>query len=169
MWRRGYDGWAWFVVGVLMGPLSIAPALARRTTPRHYDAPDDVGLVDVLVGFDGSAESRAAIATATAVFGSRLGRLTLATAVPIDYSAHAARLSRTALDEAAKALAPSASTQLVEGLPSVALAAYASEAGYEVLVVGTRGAGLSKHVLGSVATALSHSSKVPVLLVPAGG
>jgi nucleotide-binding universal stress UspA family protein len=167
MWRRGFDGWAWFVVGVFMGPLAIAPALARRPPTREYARLEDTGLVDVLIGFDGSPESRAAIVTAHNLFGARLGRLTVATAVPIDLAAGATRSAAAELEAAVQEVAPGASTQLVEGRPAQALSECAGQAGYEVIVVGTRGAGMSKHVLGSVATELAHSATVPVLLVPA--
>jgi nucleotide-binding universal stress UspA family protein len=44
----------------------------------------------------------------------------------------------------------------------------AAEGGYDLLVVGGRGSGLSKVVLGSTATALAAQAKVPVLLAGGG-
>ncbi len=56
---------------------------------------------------------------------------------------------------------------LCAGRPAGTLHRLAVEGGYGLLVVGTRGAGLSKALLGSVATTLAGGSKMPVLL--AGG
>ena len=41
----------------------------------------------------------------------------------------------------------------------------ARDAGYELIVVGSRGAGISKAILGSAATELARNSAVPVLVV----
>jgi nucleotide-binding universal stress UspA family protein len=48
----------------------------------------------------------------------------------------------------------------------VALHRYAVEGGFALIAVGTRGAGITKAVLGSAATELAHASTIPVLLVP---
>ena len=53
------------------------------------------------------------------------------------------------------------------GRPAEELQRLAVERGYDLLVVGTRGTGLSKVLLGSTATELAAHAKVPVLL--AGG
>ena len=52
--------------------------------------------------------------------------------------------------------------------PIRALLAKATEEGFDLIVVGTRGRGLSRAVLGSVATELSSHSKLPVLLAGGG-
>jgi nucleotide-binding universal stress UspA family protein len=54
------------------------------------------------------------------------------------------------------------------GRPAEALQRLAVESGHDLLVVGTRGAGLSKLLLGSTATALAAHAKVPVLLAGGG-
>lgn len=168
MARRGHDGFAWFIVGLFLGPLAIPPALAVRWRSMGKaavteGAPADTGLVDVLVGYDASPESRAAMRAAQTMLGSRLGRLTIVTVVPIDAAPAIQRAALTSLAEAG--VDHSATTKLLQGRPAEALEAYANEAGYELVVVGMRGSGLSK-VLGSVARELSHSTGVPVLLVP---
>jgi nucleotide-binding universal stress UspA family protein len=56
---------------------------------------------------------------------------------------------------------------LVAGRPAQALARLAAEGGYDLLVVGSRGAGPSAVLLGSTATSLAAHAKVPVLV--AGG
>jgi nucleotide-binding universal stress UspA family protein len=50
-------------------------------------------------------------------------------------------------------------------LPDAALRELAASAGYEVIAVGTRGAGLSSGLLGSTAVERARHSKLPVLLV----
>jgi nucleotide-binding universal stress UspA family protein len=44
----------------------------------------------------------------------------------------------------------------------------AAEGGYDLLVVGSRGTGLSKVLLGNTATTLAAQAKVPVLLAGGG-
>ena len=53
---------------------------------------------------------------------------------------------------------------LLAGRPAEALQRLAIEGGYDLLVVGARGAGLSRVLLGSTATTLAAHAKVPVLL-----
>ena len=57
---------------------------------------------------------------------------------------------------------------LLPGQPAEALQRLAAEGGYDLLVVGGRGTGLSKVLLGSTATALAAQAKVPVLLAGGG-
>ena len=56
---------------------------------------------------------------------------------------------------------------ILAGAPADALERYALEEDYEVVVIGCRGKGLSKLVLGSCASTLAGKAKVPVMLVPA--
>lgn len=56
---------------------------------------------------------------------------------------------------------------LLPGQPAEALQRLAAEGAYDLVVVGGRGSGLSKVLLGSTATTLAAQAKVPVLL--AGG
>jgi len=90
--RRGHDGFSWFVAGVILGPLAVVFAVDawrhdERPVHRPLVAGDggrDRGTVDILVGFDGSTGSQAALAAAIELLGARLGRLTLATVIPYD-------------------------------------------------------------------------------------
>jgi len=54
---------------------------------------------------------------------------------------------------------------ILAGRPADALARYAAENGFEVLVVGRRGHGAGKALLGSTAVSLSRQAGVPVLIV----
>ena len=183
--RRGYWRSAW-VVSAMLGPFAVPLALQRR----RVAVPDPVvlsrgrarrGRVDVLVGFDGSSDSIAATELAIGLFGPRVRRLTLATVLDIDTAAPHAdslmypqpwpeeRQARERLDAAAALLKSSGHEPgqiVLAGQPADALEKYARDEGYEVIVVGCRGQGLSKMLLGSCASRLAGKTAVPVLIIP---
>lgn len=183
MGRRGYSPFAWLLLGAILGPLVIPLAVgtvrAAREDPRALPHPfrESVGgaaTVYLLVGIDGSTHSERALRAALALFGSRIGRLTLANV--IDYNSNSAmsgrlprdteRLAIEALETSAAsvgAIAPD--TVLLVGQPSEVLIEHAAEGGYEVLVVGRRGHGASNVLLGSTATRLVEAARIPVLVV----
>jgi len=181
MGRRGHSGFSWLVLGTVCGPLGVVLAVDAG---RHREglAPEPVsrgrvttsvasaegGPVDVLVGYDGSPESAAALAAVRALLGDRLGRVTVATVVPFgDIRANEAAATE-GLRRLASALGAPPRLEILHGNPSTALRNYATEGGYELIAVGTRGAGVTKGVLGSAANELAHGGgKVPVLLVGA--
>ena len=177
--RRGFDGFSWFVLGTMLGPFAVVLAVdalrnEKRPEPRTLAMPAvpadaQAGSVDVLVGYDGSPEAQAALTAAVEMLGPRLGRLTLATVVPYDGGLEAERAAVEALDDQADRLAWLApGLEVLRGQPGPALTTLAAEGGYELVAVGTRGAGRA-HLFGSAASELARSSKVPVLLVGAGG
>jgi nucleotide-binding universal stress UspA family protein len=189
MGRHGHDPFAWWLLGTLLGPLALPLAvsaehrrekwawLVRAGRPGH-------GPVDVLVGLDGSAEATAALAAALELLGPRLGRLTLVTVLELDASVEHDRAqarARAELERQGRLVQLRLSTGqhgpddgrrvprlvLLTGHPAEALSRLAAEGGYDLLVVGSRGAGLSRVLLGSTATTLAAQAKVPVLV--AGG
>lgn len=173
--RRGHDPFSWFLLGLMLGPFAIAlavdswrhekPPSARRAVAAA--GADGGQTVDVLVGFDGSADSLAALSAAVDMLGTRLGRLTLATVIPYDGGLEAERDSRAALDRQARLMTGlTPSLEVVRGHPATALSAEAAAGGYELVAIGTRGAGRS-HLFGSAASELARDCKVPVLLVGA--
>jgi len=178
--RRGHDAFSWFVLGTMLGPLAIILAIDSCRHDEHparrFDAgaspTEDVPVtggetVDVLVGFDGSDESKAALASAIELLGARLGRLTLATVIPYDGGMSDEGAAMAALRrQAALVRRPLPGLEIVRGRPADALKAEAAAGGYELLVIGTRGSGHA-HLFGSAASSLARSSKVPVLLVGA--
>jgi nucleotide-binding universal stress UspA family protein len=184
--RHGYWRHAWLVFA-LLGPFSV-PFVLR---PRRIPPSDAVvlargrarrGRVDILVGLDGSRESVAAATVAVRLFGPRIGRVTLAMVLDFDTAAPHAdsllypepwpeeRVAREQLEAGRAALRSTsgheAGTVVLTGEPADALEAYALAEGYEVVVVGCRGKGLSKRLLGSCASELASRTAVPVLLVP---
>ena len=183
MGRRGHSAAGWFTLGALMGPLGLALAYdARRHSEKmepvqvaHHAALGDgsarraepgSGPVDVLVGYDGSPEAVAAVDAVVTVLGDRLGRLTAATVVPfgripIDEEI-ATRSLRSMPDRTRRSVRD---MEILHGHPAESLTRRAGEGGYDLIVVGTRGTGLSNTLLGSVASELARGSKVPVLVV----
>jgi nucleotide-binding universal stress UspA family protein len=185
--RHGHWRHSW-VVSAILGPFAIGLALARRHVRQPSPTVVTMGLarrgpVDLLVGFDGSAGSMNAAAMAVGLFGPRVRRVTLATVLDVDTAAphtnstfHPGpwpeeQAARDDLDAAVSSLEADfgikAGSVILPGAPAEALERYAIDEGYEVLVIGCRGEGLSKLVLGSCASRLACKAKVPVMLIPA--
>lgn len=181
MWlaRHGHAA-LWTVVAVILGPLFIPIALERverhpRLAASAAGGPSPAPLGDprqdglrVLVGFDGSPESRQALDAAVAVLGDRCTTLVLAEVISYDSAdkqdeGHDASTSR--LEAAAQRLEPrSVSCVVLAGPPADALRQFATERDIDLLVVGRRGQGLSKRLLGSVSVGLVKGCDLPVLI-----
>jgi nucleotide-binding universal stress UspA family protein len=58
---------------------------------------------------------------------------------------------------------------LLHGRAGPALLEHAAGGDYDLLVIGTRGAGASKALLGSTAVDIAESAKLPVLLMGSDG
>jgi nucleotide-binding universal stress UspA family protein len=184
--RRGFGRRGWFV-SVVLGPFALDLAL-RRPRPTHNEptvltrGQRRSGAIDVLIGIDGSDASLAAARLALTLLGDRVGRTTVATV--LDYetagpSAHDVlhpgrwpeeRAARTELAAAVETLRAVAGIEsgavMLAGEPAAALATYAADQGFEVIVAGCRGRGLTKLLMGSCASRLASCASVPVLLVP---
>lgn len=182
MRRRGYVGFSWFALGTVMGPMAVVFAFdALRHPVEQVDVVSSgvagPGATDVLVGVDGSAESAAAVASAVRLFRPGLARLTLATVVADDAPNSAVLDARRELErQAAGVRAHQPAMELLQGIrlepalvvlrgaPAEVLAKTAGHGHFDVVVVGTRGAGWAKTLLGSVSQALATDSPVPVLI-----
>jgi nucleotide-binding universal stress UspA family protein len=176
MGRRGHSPFEWFLIGAVLGPIALPIAWGRiKDEPT---APDrevvDVspgpgaGPVDVLVGIDGSVESEAALRTAVEILGPRIGRLTLVGVTGFDYGNPQVKSDSEHALETLRGMAASASVAhlgitILSGRPADALPEYALRDGYQLLVVGRRGRGASKAILGSTAAQLA-SAPIPVLV-----
>jgi nucleotide-binding universal stress UspA family protein len=188
MGRLGHSPFAWGLLGLLLGPIALLLALVAardERTPSQLVASGVAGRgpVDVLVGIDGSPESAAATTAALELLGGRVGRLTLVAVTDLDDS-YAGREERVRLQgelerqaeavrawlrqrdgpvQARQTVVPE--LKLMAGRPATTLDTIAAEDGYDLLVVGARGAGLSSVLLGSVASRLAARASVPVLVV----
>jgi nucleotide-binding universal stress UspA family protein len=180
MGRRGYDPFVWWLLGTLLGPLAIVLAIfstrgRRHAAPLHPRGSGVPGRVDLLAGLDDSTHATAALEAALDMLGDRLGRVALATVLPLDDSTQGRRdrsAARERLEDVAAKLVQdrldvAPRIVLVTGYPADELERVACEEGYDLLVVGARGAGLSTALLGSTATTLAARGRVPVLV--AGG
>ena len=185
MGRRGHEPFGWLLLGAILGPLVLPVAVAseHRTdvaAPRRLAAGRQAGGgVDLLVGIDGSPQAAAALDAAVDLVGSRLRRLTLAAVADLDATVERqqeeerlrqelheqARRIQARLDAAGVPVA--AELVVLHGRPADALTAHALAGGFGLLAVGTRGAGVTHRLLGSVAGSLAAGTRVPVLL--AGG
>jgi nucleotide-binding universal stress UspA family protein len=171
MGRRGHAPWSWLVIGTLLGPLAIALAIDARRHPPGRGVPRVLsaglaaaGVVDVLVGADGSADAHAATVGVCDLFGDRLRRLTLARVISFDGGREEEQQAAADLEAETQRLGShSVGTVILRGHPSRALAAYADEERYAVVAIGTRGAGRTKALLGSAASELARGCPVPVL------
>lgn len=174
MGRRGHDAFSWLILGTLFGPLGAIFALEARSEERLRPEllarrrSSGPGPIDVLVGIDGSPESRAALLAATSLLGPRLGRLTLATVIPYDCGFDRERTARALLQRQGEAVGGGPRLELLHGRPAPVLLERATGDGYDLLVIGTRGAGASKVLLGSTAVDVAEWAKIPVLLMGDG-
>ncbi len=180
MGRRGHSSFTWLLLGALLGPLVIPLGLSAVRAERRdpgtrsrilREGTARTGTVDLLVGIDGSVQSAAALRAVLSLFADRIGRLTLASVIDYD-SAISSRpwdSERLAAEQlgslAATVEGARPTTMVLVGQPSAALAKHAAEDGYELIVVGRRGHGASKALIGSTAMRLGHGDGAPVLIV----
>ena len=109
-----------------------------------------------------------ALQAAVKLLGPRLGRLTLATVIPYDCGVDRQRTARSTLEEQAELLGGEPRLELLHGRPAPILLERAVSDGYDLLVLGTRGAGLTKALLGSTAVDVAEGATIPVLLMDNG-
>jgi nucleotide-binding universal stress UspA family protein len=176
MGRRGHQPFMWLMLAIVFGPLVLPLAVNAllHDRPGLFERLSNgrrgTGSVDVLAGTDGSPEAESACRSAIHMLGSRLGRLTLAVVVDYDVAvgsglAEENERARTGLMRTADATGLRPETLLLSGRPAEVLRKYAVEEGYDLIVVGRRGHGASRLLLGSVADALARGGEVPVLIV----
>ena len=176
MGRRGHSAFEWFLIGLILGPIALLLAWGRvRSEPvslnrEIVDAVPGAGTgpVDVLVGIDGSAESETALRTAVEILGPRIGRLTLTRVTEFDYGSSQAQADTERALKRLRTMATSASVPapgiiILSGRAADALSEHALRDGYQLLVVGRRGRGASKAILGSTAAQLA-SAPISVLV-----
>jgi nucleotide-binding universal stress UspA family protein len=135
----------------------------------------------VLVGWDGSPDSVAALRTAVAIIGSAPGRVTALAVLPapprrearLDGAPASADHAREAFEFAQAAAAAGSPARIslhtAEGRHVArSICDYATEHGFDLMVLGRHGDGGVLHPkLGHIAEAAARASKIPVLLVSA--
>lgn len=176
--RRGHD-LRWIPIALMLGPIfvPIALELADRGGPRRAtasdpsDSPPTSGAPRVLVGLDGSTQSTAALDAAKRLFGET-AELVLAEVVPYEAAEDPEQTAITSAEERLTAVAADAEPvvtplrhEVLVGAPAEALAHFAQQLRADAVVVGRRGRGLTRALLGSVSSDLLERSPVPVLVV----
>ena len=177
MVRRGHDP-RWLYLGAVLGPLFVPIAVERvrnhPTVVGEHPLPVRNGGLRVLVGYDGSPESRDAVAAAHRLIGPCTSTLVLAQVVSYDAAEDETHAdvdnARHRLAEAVTALGvPGAAFEVFAGPPAETLCKLAYEQDMDLLVVGRRGRGLSQRVLGSVAERVVKNARLPVLVAHSPG
>jgi nucleotide-binding universal stress UspA family protein len=133
---------------------------------------------DLIVGYDGSEGSRAALPPAIELAAALQRKLVIAYAYEVsDFGGEVEDLAKSLHERGESVTAEAAAaageagveteTVVVSGDRAEALAKLAADRGASMVVIGTRGeAPLKGLILGSVAHKLLHLSPAPVLVVP---
>ena len=182
MVRRGHHP-LWVAIAVALGPLSAPIAVERVERHPRLAAvgpeglpgprPDRTDGVRVLVGMDGSAESERAL-TQTLEKPPR-PRPPAAGAGQVVCDDDAEDCTQETVEAATERLAATATVgrdagvpvrvEVLAGPPGETLRRFAEDQQMDLVVVGRRGRGLTRHLLGSVSAYVVHHSPVPVLVV----
>jgi nucleotide-binding universal stress UspA family protein len=176
--RKGYRDWTWYVVGALLGPVFVpvaaerargAPRTLERTTVGERRPEPVVGTRTVLVAADGSAESDQAIRDAARLLAGPTYRMVLVTVVDAEaqLAGEQTAAARELLADRVRRLPANgagAVTEIGSGEPAAVLLDLAEVEDADLIVMGRRGRGLSRRLLGSVANEVIKRSPRPVLL-----
>jgi nucleotide-binding universal stress UspA family protein len=184
--RSGRRSPLWYAISIILGPFSLPigwemsrdrstevvereqaqPAPARRAAPAEA-----LPGVRVLVGVDGSPESQSALLSVVRVLGDRLDSLVLVHVLDYDAAVidrdEATHTGHDLLADVAALLpagVPLPANEVAVGRPADALLDLADRESADLLVVGHRGRGLSRAVLGSVSDEVVRRSPRPVLV-----
>ena len=182
MGRRGHAVYPWMALGVVLGPLVI-PLTVSAVRLEQSASPSTTTIrtepqspeLSVLVGVDGSEDAMGALVTAIALFGNRIGRLTIATV--LDFALEHTSAGRGEQSRAVEMLAThgrvgrdllgrEVETTMLYGRPADVLVHHALDGNYDLIVVSPRGKGASRVLFGSVASQLSRGVGVPIVILP---
>jgi nucleotide-binding universal stress UspA family protein len=177
LYRHGHPHPVWLLGGLVLGPFSLLVFIDRveRTSHVIVDRPaSDTSGTKVVVGLDGSPGSGEALEVARRLVEGRPCCLVLCEVVDYDTeddpSGEGVAAATQRLEDLAAGMpGQPVSVEVVAGRPSQALAEVAEQQDADLLVVGTRGRGLSRTVLGSVAEGVLKASRRPVLVVHRNG
>lgn len=181
--RSGRRSPLWYVISVILGPFSLpigyemsqdrtTQVVQREPAPSTRPEPaTPTTTVRVLAAVDGSPEAREAVRSGLTLLGDRVGALVLVhvldpDAVVMDEEL-AVQQGRSLLHDAARLLpdgTPPPAVEVAAGRPADVLLELADRESADLLVLGHRGQGLSRAVLGSVSDEVVRRSALPVLV-----
>jgi nucleotide-binding universal stress UspA family protein len=137
----------------------------------------------ILVGYDGSDNSKRALERAIALSTSQEAALKIVVAIntilpvygtaapyyPTDYAEQVTKEGKKSLEEAvlrAKEVTQNVSSSLMDGHPAEMILSSADRDGCDLIVLGRRGmSGIARFLLGSVSSSVVNHSKCDVLIV----
>lgn len=173
--RRGRRSPAWYLIGVVLGPvlLPIALELGQRhgvLLSRADSTSTEEPTLTVLAAVDGSRESDDALLDAARVLAPKGAQFVLLTVLDPDVGSTdpQAQVDARALLESRAATLPETylppAFEVTMGDAGQAILDRAAACGADIVVMGRRGRGFSERILGSVADYVVRRSSMPVLL-----
>lgn len=183
MWmvRRGHSPWLWLIL-VSLGPLSLLFALSAKDEEEQFDpritaeGATRPAPIHVLAGIDGSQSSIDAITTAVRLFGSTVGRVTLAAVLDFEASdAHpledVTQVADGWLVDAARAVVrtggPEPDRVVLVGDPAHELVEWAETHDIDTIVVASSSHWVTRHLIaGRVPHRLLDEASAPVVVMP---
>lgn len=176
--RWGHDPFGWLFLAAVMGPIAIVALVGTRQKNQEAARSRSAGVsgggpAPVVVACDGSdATARTARYASSSAGMSRIVLLVVEgheaePRTPEESERQAQRIERITSPAQAELRKKgiSAETVVVYGNPGEEIVRYADAAGASAIVVGRRGAGLSRALLGSVSEHVVRNAKQPVLVV----
>ena len=180
--RWGRDPFGWLLLSAAMGPIAVIALIGTRSAdverqrrPSVSGGPRVAGSTLVIVGSDGSAAGpRIAEHIVRELSGS--ADVVLACVLPHeaeptgseqarrDCEARVAQMAQATLD-VLKSGGVAARTAVVFGQPGEEIVRFAETCSADLIVVGRRGAGLTKALLGSVSESAVKHARRPVVVV----
>jgi len=154
--NRGMGRAAWAPLSSVPDRVSHRSAVSVLIVDTVHARPPGYGRI--LVGTDGSASSQRAVATAVGL-AARIGAQLAAAAAAPDEATGSGAVA------AIRARWPDVETIVAIGPPAAALCKLAESGRYDLLVVGNRGIGGPRRLLGSVPDRVVHQARTSVLVV----